>query len=104
MPIKFQVCRIVILALAVATDACSGRGNDEPEKAADTSGAREVSDQSAGDRTNWQEQWRRESLAGKDAHETWKRFAESAKAELAKPGADPSDMAASSNALGATRP
>lgn len=92
--------RVVIFMLIVAIGACSSKNKNEPGQAAVTGDARPAAEQSAAKSIAWQEQWRGTAAGGLDAREIWKRYAESAEAELSRPGADPSDIRARSNALG----
>jgi hypothetical protein len=49
----------------------------------------------------WMNRWHQETFDGQDSRKLWAQFSRAARGELSKPGADPSDLAAKANAIGA---
>lgn len=99
---KVQWWRALLPALVVALAACSDKGPSELAGAAGSVETQNASEPSKGsDSLAAAEERSKALLAGEDPRKVWERVSQAAQAELAKPGADPSDVAAKANELGA---
>lgn len=82
--------------LLVAVAALVVRCRSESAPAAHSAAAA-----ASGQADTWMNRWHKEAFDGQDARKLWDQFSLAARAELNKPGADPSDLSAQANALGA---
>lgn len=84
--------RLTFLVLMVMISSCSSKDKNAPEDKAGFG--------TANDPVPSIDDWREDTFAGKDPRQVWEQFAKAARADLSKPGADPSDIAAKASALG----
>jgi transglutaminase-like putative cysteine protease len=85
---------VALLGVALAASvACRRSGSASATHSSAALAAAEPDD--------WMNQWHKQTFDGQDARKLWDQFAHTARAELSKPGADPSDLSARAHAIGA---
>jgi transglutaminase-like putative cysteine protease len=89
---KSQFWRVVFLVLVITNGSCSSKKNGDPESPA--------RDSTASVPAPSIEEWRESAFAGKDPRKIWELYSQAAQAQLAEPGADPSDIEAKAASLG----
>lgn len=101
MNMKSQAWRILVFVLVVASASCSGKSANEEEASTDTAAKVDAPANAAADDPDsaWRKEWRDGAFAGSDFRTRWQQFSRAAQAELTKPGADPSDIAARASEL-----
>ncbi|HET7471103.1 MAG TPA: hypothetical protein VFJ81_15575 [Gemmatimonadales bacterium] len=89
-----------VMPIAAALAAMVGcHGSDSAPAAHGAAASSAASAPGAPD--TWMNRWHKETFDGQDSRKLWDQFSRAARAELSKPGADPSDLNAKASALGA---
>lgn len=91
----------LVMAAALASAGCSPSDKTAGSAHAVPGQGGAATRPEAGSKTDtWTDQWRKQALAGKDPATFRAAFSETARRELSKPGADPSDVTGKADALG----
>lgn len=97
---RSRAWRVPVLMLLMAGGACSGKSGDPDEASTPAAVAQDTPSLVAADKDRaWRKNWRDQAFAGSDPGKLWNRYAQAIGAELSRPGADPSDIAAQAGAL-----